>query len=102
MFDGRISFDGIATRQNFVVGSYCLTAFQSSANRVQFFSAVTASAWCSYERVGLLTQRRRSPKSFNRGMRIYLQATQKTDDLPPFKVQRNHRIGIWIVFSAPP
>jgi hypothetical protein len=32
MFDGRISFDGIATVKNFVVGSYFLTALQSSKN----------------------------------------------------------------------
>ena len=37
MFDGRISFDGIATAKNFVVGSYFLTALQSSENRGQNF-----------------------------------------------------------------
>jgi hypothetical protein len=43
MFDGRISFDGIATAKNFVVGSYFLTALQSSKNRDENFSVVTCS-----------------------------------------------------------
>jgi hypothetical protein len=32
MFDGRISFDGIATVKNFVVGSYFPTARKSRKN----------------------------------------------------------------------
>jgi hypothetical protein len=32
MFDGRISFDGIATVKNFVVGSYFPPALKSSKN----------------------------------------------------------------------
>jgi hypothetical protein len=39
MFDGRISFDGIATAKNFVVGSYFLTALQSSENPDQNFGS---------------------------------------------------------------
>jgi hypothetical protein len=37
MFDGRISFDGIATVKNFVVGSYFPTGLKSSENPSQNF-----------------------------------------------------------------
>jgi hypothetical protein len=37
MFNGRISFDGIATAKNFVVGSYFPAAFKSRKNPAQNF-----------------------------------------------------------------
>ena len=43
MFDGRISFDGIATAKNFVVGSYFRTALKSRQNPRAKFLAVNGS-----------------------------------------------------------
>jgi hypothetical protein len=45
MFDGRISFDGIATVKNFVVGSYFPTALKSRKKPAEKFCSVTYSNW---------------------------------------------------------